>query len=81
VLLEKALQDPDSSLAFWLNIYNGFTQMALQRNPALYQQRGKFFRSKQFIVAGQPVSLDRIEHQSSSHQGPGLPAKSFSGKI
>jgi Protein of unknown function, DUF547 len=61
-LLEKALQDPDLSLAFWLNIYNGFTQMALQRNPALYQQRGKFFRSKQFILAGQRISLDQIEH-------------------
>ena len=85
VLLEKALQDPDSSLAFWLNIYNGFTQMALQRNPALYQQRGKFFRSKQFIVAGQPVSLDRIEHgiirSSAIKWGLGYLRNPFPGKF
>lgn len=84
-LLEKALQDPDSSLAFWLNLYNGFTQMALQRNPALYEHRGRFFRSKQFMVAGQAISLDRIEHgiirSSAIKWGLGYLRNPFPGKF
>lgn len=85
VLLEKALQDPGPSLAFWLNIYNGFTQMALQRNPALYKRRGKFFRLKQFILAGQRISLDQIEHgiirSSSIKWGLGYLRNPFPGKF
>ena len=85
VLLEKALEDPDRSLAFWLNIYNGFTQMALQRSPVLYEQRGKFFRSKQFILAGHRISLDQIEHgiirSSAIKWGLGYLRNPFPGKF
>jgi len=85
VLLEKALQDPAASLAFWLNLYNGFTQMALQRKPELYEQRGKFFRSKQFTLAGQRISLDQIEHgiirSSSIKWGLGYLRNPFPGKF
>jgi hypothetical protein len=85
VLLEKVLQDPGPSLAFWLNLYNGFTQMALQRDPALYQQRGRFFRSKQFILASHRISLDEIEHgiirSSSIKWGLGYLRNPFPGKF
>lgn len=49
-------------LAFWLNLYNGFTQIILKKNPEQYKTRGSFFSSKQIFIAGQQLSLDDIEH-------------------
>ncbi|MGY3051941.1 hypothetical protein ACVWYG_000128 [Pedobacter sp. UYEF25] len=48
--------------AFWLNIYNGFTQVILSKNPDKYKTRGAFFSSKQIDIAGNLMSLDLIEH-------------------
>ena len=49
-------------LAFWLNIYNGFTQVILKKDPDQYKTRGAFFSGKQINIAGHLVSLDLIEH-------------------
>ena len=49
-------------LAFWLNIYNGFTQVILNNNPDLYKTRSAFFASEQIKIAGKDLSLDIIEH-------------------
>lgn len=53
--------DPEKK-AFWINLYNGFTQVLLQKNPGLYNHRGRFFSAKQIAVAGKSFSLDDIEH-------------------
>lgn len=48
--------------AFWLNIYNAFTQLFLSKNSDQYKKRSQFFGNKQINIAGQLLSLDRIEH-------------------
>lgn len=47
---------------FWINIYNGFVQFSLRKNPEQYKKRSVFFRKKQVAVAGHLFSLDDIEH-------------------
>ena len=61
--LDEALDTQQKQLTFWINIYNGFTQYFLKKDPSLYQQdRGKFFGKKQIEVAGYTVSMEDIEH-------------------
>lgn len=52
----------DLKKAFFINLYNGFTNYALKKDPEKYKSRNSFFKSKQFIVAGNKLSLDMIEH-------------------
>lgn len=54
--------DRRSALAFWLNVYNATAQLLLERRPALYESRWRFFRTTAATVAGIDVSLDDIEH-------------------
>lgn len=60
--LATTLNSDAKRLAFWLNLYNGFTQIILKKNPEQYKTRGSFFSSKQLFIAGQQLSLDDIEH-------------------
>jgi thiol-disulfide isomerase/thioredoxin len=60
--LEKLLSTDAEKKAFWVNLYNGFTQSLLKKDPAAYQHRGRFFRKKQINIAGNKFSLDAIEH-------------------
>jgi len=60
--LDKALDTNDKRLAFWINIYNGFIQVILQKNPELYDNRGEFFKLEQIKIAGETVSFAKIEH-------------------
>ncbi len=62
VSLADQLNSDKQKLAFWLNLYNGFTQVLLKKNPDQYKTRNAFFSSKQIQVAGQQLSLDEIEH-------------------
>jgi hypothetical protein len=61
-ILAAQLNNDHKKLAFWLNLYNGFTQVILKKDPDQYKTRGSFFSSKQIQVAGQELSLDLIEH-------------------
>ena len=56
------LNTENEKLAFWLNIYNGFTQVLLKNNPEKYKSRGAFFSDKQIHIAQHKLSLDLIEH-------------------
>jgi len=56
------LATDDEKKAFWINIYNAFTQIILSRNPEKYKNRNDFFSTKQVIVAGKKLSMDDIEH-------------------
>ena len=60
--LLRQLKNDDYKKAFFINLYNGFTNYSLKKNPAQYKNRGEFFKSEQFIIAGNKVSLDLIEH-------------------
>lgn len=66
--------------AFWLNLYNGFTQVILKNDPGQYKTRGSFFSGKQINVAGQEISLDLIEHGILRHSKVKW-AEGFLGKL
>jgi hypothetical protein len=61
-LLASELNDDQKRLAFWLNLYNAFTQVILKKDPDQYKTRNSFFSSKQINIAGRQLSLDDIEH-------------------
>lgn len=60
--LERQLKSDDEKKAFWINLYNAYTQVSLKKNPDQYKTRGRFFGSKQIDIAGKKFSLDDIEH-------------------
>lgn len=60
--LKNKLQSDDEKKAFWINLYNGYTQIILKEHPEKYKSRGKFFKGKQIDIAGKMFSLDDIEH-------------------
>lgn len=61
--LESELDTRQKRLAFWINIYNGYTQYFLKTDPSLYQEdRSEFFKKEQIPVAGYTVSMEDIEH-------------------
>ncbi|WP_339665446.1 DUF547 domain-containing protein [Maribacter arcticus] len=60
--LDNALDTNDKRLAFWINIYNAYIQVILQKNPELYNDRGSFFKLEQIKIAGETVSFAKIEH-------------------
>ncbi len=61
-VLATQLNADHKRMAFWLNIYNGFTQVILKKDPDQYKTRSSFFSSKQIHIAGEQLSLDLIEH-------------------
>jgi hypothetical protein len=48
--------------AFWINLYNAFTQIILLQSPEKYQHRRSFFTDKIIVIAGESLSLENIEH-------------------
>lgn len=60
--LLQQLNTDDKRIAFWLNIYNAYTQIGLTENPAWYESRNKFYKRKFIRIAGKNLSLDLIEH-------------------
>jgi hypothetical protein len=48
--------------AFWINLYNAYTQVILSKNPDKYKNRSSFFSDKQIAIADRKLSLDDIEH-------------------
>ncbi|MEO6638270.1 MAG: DUF547 domain-containing protein, partial [Ginsengibacter sp.] len=60
--LKNSLSSDKEKKAFWINLYNGYTQMILKADPDKYKDRNKFFKARQIEVAGIMFSLDDIEH-------------------
>lgn len=60
--LKTSLQSDEEKKAFWINLYNGFTQVLLKQSSNSYKNRRKFFSAKQINIAGKQFSLDDIEH-------------------
>lgn len=58
----KLLVSDNEKKAFWLNIYNAYTQLLLQRNPDAYKNRSQFFNAEAINISGRMLSLDDIEH-------------------
>ncbi|HVG12499.1 MAG TPA: DUF547 domain-containing protein [Flavisolibacter sp.] len=60
--LRETLKTDEEKKAFWINIYNGFTNAILKASPEKYENRNRFFGAKQIPVAGETFSLDQVEH-------------------
>lgn len=60
--LTIALNTNAKAKAFWLNVYNAYTQLLLLKNPDAYKNRNRFFKSRSIEIAGKHLSLDFIEH-------------------
>lgn len=60
--LQQTINTDEEKKAFWINLYNAYTQVALKNNPEQYTKRSKFFGNKFIKIAGQSFSLDDIEH-------------------
>jgi len=48
--------------AFWMNVYNAYVNITLAENPSLWEDRGKFFGEDRFVIAGEELSFDEVEH-------------------
>jgi hypothetical protein len=46
----KQLNGDTAKKTFFINVYNGFTNISLRKNPAQYKDRGTFFKSEQFTI-------------------------------
>ena len=61
--LASALRSDDQRLTFWLNVYNAYAQILLDRWPGEYERsRRRFFGHEAIPVAGKWLSLDDLEH-------------------
>ena len=83
--LQKELNTDDKKMAFWINVYNGYTQLLLKQNPDQYKNRSAFFSAKQIKIAGHTFSLDEVEHgilrRSKVKWSLGYLGKLFPGKL
>lgn len=62
-ILQRSLNTQPRQLAFWINVYNGYTQHFLKSDPALFlRDRPAYFSKQQIAMAGHLVSLHNIEH-------------------
>lgn len=60
-LITQLPKDKDKKV-FWINIYNAFIQIYLNKNPSLFDNKGKFFKTKRIKIAGELLSFDDVEH-------------------
>lgn len=47
---------------FWINVYNAFIQYKLKQDTSQFENRRKFFKKRDIVIAGQTLSFDDIEH-------------------
>lgn len=83
--LETSLDTNNKKLAFWVNIYNAYIQVILQKNPDLYKDRSDFFKADRISLAGEMISFELIEHGiirgSQWEYGLGFIGKLFPGEL
>lgn len=63
--LRETLADESTRRAFWINVYNAFALLALRKQHVDLRDRKvrmQHYGAKRFVVAGEPVSLNTIEH-------------------
>ena len=64
-VLQAELNHDSKKKAFWINIYNAFGQRLLNNPEAANKNRLQMFllfNRKEIVIAGQPLSLNMIEH-------------------
>ena len=84
LVAQQLVTDIDKK-AFFINLYNAYTQYILKQDPNKYKDRNEFFKSNQILFASHKVSLDKIEHGFLRHSrvkwSLGYFGKIFPGKL
>ena len=60
--LKQQLKTDDQRKAFWINLYNAYTQYHLRNTPEQYKERSTFFGARFINIGGNEISLDKVEH-------------------
>ena len=60
--LAAELDKDNARKAFWINIYNAQIQYVLGKNPEKFEERPGFFKEELFVVAGENLSFEEVEH-------------------
>ncbi len=60
--INTQIDSEDKKIAFWVNVYNGYIQYILYKNPEAYEDRNAFFKKPQIKIAGRMMSFSDIEH-------------------
>jgi len=60
--LAEELQEDAQKIAFWINLYNAYIQIILLEQPSLAKNKKVLFSYPQFVIAGQRLSFDEVEH-------------------
>lgn len=61
-ILKNSLQTENQKKAFWINVYNAFSQIQLKKQTLSKEKHHNPFTAKNIIVAQNLLSLDDIEH-------------------
>lgn len=84
-IIAQQLKTDDDKKAFFINLYNAYTQYILKKDPDKYKNRKVFFKAKQFTFTSHQISLDKIEHGFLRHSrvkwSLGYFGKLFPGKL
>ncbi len=62
--LVTGLKTDADKKAFWINLYNGFTQVLLTKDPEKYNSRNKFFKAKQ-----NPIDVEELASKLNIQSG------------
>ena len=60
--LVVSLDTKNKKMAFWINLYNGFIQYDLVKDPNSFEDKDEFYKGQRHEVAGIPMSFDNMEH-------------------
>lgn len=60
--LSVGLGNDTEKLVFWINVYNAFIQYKLKQDTSQFENRRKFFKKRDIVIAGRVLSFDDIEH-------------------
>ena len=60
--LESELNTREEKLCFWINTYNTLVQVKVKSDTSKFDNRDRFFKTKDLIVGAEKMSLDFIEH-------------------
>ena len=61
--ISDSLQSDAQKKAFWINVYNAYTQIRLGKEPQTYSNRYRFFKKDFISIGGKELSLNDIEHR------------------
>ena len=68
--LKKELFTENDKRAFWINLYNAFSQILLEKDTSAIRNWGarlKYYSSRKICIAGNKLSLNDIEHGMLRH--------------